>query len=374
MNMPRRLVASVAGQAIGLICGGGLVMLAISPNLVSSSFSPVKEGDVGVSSRELNGVQTLPAIYPKPTPTDGTYPQASSFALDLKRKDFSPRNAHYMAHLSRVAYADKSQASKRCSDLGLESFHWFTKKSNAEKGLDHDTQSFVASNGQFTVVVFRGTTSLSDWATNTLVWRIETPYGSVHRGFNAAVDTVWAEMLPVIKRIHKEDPSKPIYVCGHSLGAALASIATARLELDENIEIANLYTIGSPRVFQKDFAEKFDEVLKKKTFRAVNNNDIVTDLPFDNNVINTNLFNFRHIGNLIYITRRGNIGGRGWWDGIAGRFQALLGGTISDGKADHSAINYEEVFRREAVKAEKGLLVQVAGKVASTVMEVSNLF
>ncbi|CAN0510167.1 unnamed protein product, partial [Discosporangium mesarthrocarpum] len=67
------------------------------------------------------------------------------------------------------------------------------------------------------------------------------------QGFSEAVDTVWGRMLPAIKQLREQSPKKPIFVCGHSLGAALASVATARLVLDEGIPVASLYTIGSPR-------------------------------------------------------------------------------------------------------------------------------
>ncbi|CAM9670093.1 unnamed protein product, partial [Discosporangium mesarthrocarpum] len=294
-------------------------------------------------------------------------------ALDSKDTEgFSPRNAWFLAHLSRVAYLDEKDARKRCQELGFipSTFQWFAKREGAKSGLNHDTQSFVAAHESYIVVAFRGTTTGSDWATNANIFTYRTPHGGVHRGFSEAVDTVWGRMLPAIKQLREQSPKKPIFVCGHSLGAALASVATARLVLDEGIPVAALYTIGSPRVFMKDFVPSFDEAMKEKCFRAVNNNDIVTRVPFDGHVLNTPGFNFAHAATEIYINRSGNIGSKNLWDRVVGRVQALLGGTVSDGVEDHSAVHYEEAFRKEALKASKDLLSRAVEKVMGAVMEV----
>ncbi|CAN0228893.1 unnamed protein product, partial [Discosporangium mesarthrocarpum] len=118
-------------------------------------------------------------------------------ALDpTGREGFSPRNAWFLAHLSRVAYLDEKDARERCKKLGFipSTFQWFAVS------LNHDTQSFVAAHEDYTVVAFRGTTNGSDWATNVKFFEHKTPHGGVHRGFSEAVDTVWGRMLPAIKQ------------------------------------------------------------------------------------------------------------------------------------------------------------------------------
>lgn len=66
------------------------------------------------------------------------------------------------------------------------------------------------------------------------------------------VDTVWGEedndgMLACIKALFEEQP-RPVLLAGHSLGAALATIAGARLAAVHDIPIHGVYTIGSPRL------------------------------------------------------------------------------------------------------------------------------
>lgn len=89
-----------------------------------------------------------------------------------------------------------------------------------------------------------------------------------------------------------------IYISGHSLGGALASVATLDL-VSTNLGFEgsttngepqgkikspiNLYTFASPRVGDNVFADKFNDcILKKhiKAFRFSNSEDLVTNVPF----------------------------------------------------------------------------------------------
>ncbi|CAM9188112.1 unnamed protein product [Discosporangium mesarthrocarpum] len=286
---------------------------------------------------------------------------------------FSARNAWFLTHLCRVAYLDEEDVRKRCEELGFipSTFQWIEKSPDAKPGMDHDTQSFVVSHGDYILVTFRGSLGDADWVTNNDLFAMETQHGRVHRGQYEAVETVWGKMVPAIKELQAENPDIPIFVCGHSLGAALATIATSRLVLDEGITVRAVYPVGGPRVFHEDYASRFDAVFKNRHFRLVNNNDIVPRFPFDMEAVSLSLFSFRHAGIEIYINRSGNIGTRGLWDSIAGRFQALLGGEISDGTADHYPINYEEAMRSAATKESKNMVSRTVGTLMDAVMEVA---
>lgn len=56
-------------------------------------------------------------------------------------------------------------------------------------------------------------------------------------------------MLSVIKRFyHEEGKSRKLFISGHSLGAALATIAAARLAFEHSdINVSGVYSLGSPR-------------------------------------------------------------------------------------------------------------------------------
>lgn len=71
---------------------------------------------------------------------------------------------------------------------------------------------------------------------------------------------------------------KKIYVTGHSLGAALATLST--LHIAENNFSPTLYAFASPRVGNLKFAQRFSEkVVYAKTFRIANCEDLVNGLP-----------------------------------------------------------------------------------------------
>ena len=46
---------------------------------------------------------------------------------------------------------------------------------------------------------------------------------------------------------HEEGKNRKLFIAGHSLGGALATVATARLIYEDNLNVAGVYTIGSPR-------------------------------------------------------------------------------------------------------------------------------
>lgn len=53
-------------------------------------------------------------------------------------------------------------------------------------------------------------------------------------------------MFDKLKEMYAQSP-RPIFVTGHSLGAALATIAAARIAVDHDLPLTALYTVGSPR-------------------------------------------------------------------------------------------------------------------------------
>lgn len=77
--------------------------------------------------------------------------------------------------------------------------------------------------------------------------------------------------------------NKNLYICGHSLGGALALLHSS--ELRDNNPL--LYTYGSPRVFTGSGVNALASV---NHFRHVNDADTVTSVPFDTNMDNW-LFN-----------------------------------------------------------------------------------
>jgi hypothetical protein len=137
------------------------------------------------------------------------------------------------------------------------------------------TQAFLAANDEYAVLAFRGTepTKIEDVKIDVMAAKLSTIQGKVHTGFVEAYTSVEAELERAVKGLK----DLPLYITGHSLGAALATICTQRLEHTPEYrdKIAACYTFGSPRVGDKEYDLEF----KSPLYRVVNTTDIVTVVP-----------------------------------------------------------------------------------------------
>lgn len=127
-------------------------------------------------------------------------------------------------------------------------------------------------------------------------------FGSVHKGFSSAVDSIWAEIKARIPPGEKQR----IWLTGHSMGGALALLAGARFVTEykrrPNIVINGLYVFGAPRVGDQDFADAFNNTyLQRRSFLFAKYNDIVTVLP----PCIKKIWEYKDVGNIIYIDQEG---------------------------------------------------------------------
>jgi len=212
--------------------------------------------------------------------------------FEYEASSFSLPNAWWLAEASTLVYADEAYVNQQFSNAGLKRIKFFNRSG---------TQCFIASNSRFAIVAFRGSEiwkrkerfepdqMIADFKTNIDIRLSDWIRGGrVHNGFKLALDGVWEEILPEIKNL--EDQGIKIWVTGHSLGAALATLAADRLQ-----DVQGLYTYGSPRVGDQGFQESF----RPRAFRVVNGNDIVASVPAKNP--------YRHVGAVKLIDSKGGI-------------------------------------------------------------------
>jgi len=194
------------------------------------------------------------------------------FPFQADAASFNLANAWWLAEASTLAYADEAFAAERFKKAGFDEVRFFDKRS---------TQCFVASNREFAVVAFRGSEVwrrrgandghdlAADFTTNANFWLVDWAHGAkVHRGFKNALDEVWEDLFPYLAVLQRRGCK--IWMTGHSLGAALATLAADRYG-----EVQGVYTFGSPRVGNRRFKEGFSI----RTYRFVSGNDIVARLP-----------------------------------------------------------------------------------------------
>ncbi|KAJ4374048.1 hypothetical protein N0V83_002787 [Neocucurbitaria cava] len=114
-----------------------------------------------------------------------------------------------------------------------------------------DVTGFVAVDhtNKLIVVSFRGSTSIDAWCTNFEFDTVTTDICSgctAHRGFWQSWVDARDRATPAVKQASTSFPDYQIAVTGHSLGAAIATLAAAQLR-NSGYTVA-LYNFGSPRV------------------------------------------------------------------------------------------------------------------------------
>jgi pimeloyl-ACP methyl ester carboxylesterase len=102
---------------------------------------------------------------------------------------------------------------------------------------------------------------------------------------------------------------RPVWFTGHSMGAALATLAGTRCANTRAV-----YTYGSPRVGDAAYGKSIEAPI----YRVVNNNDLVTRMP--------PLTSFRHVGILHYLNAAGEMRVE---PGLAGRLRSQFAGHSS---------------------------------------------
>lgn len=151
-------------------------------------------------------------------------------------------------------------------------------------------RGFFAANDDHGLLAFRGTEkdNANDKITDADVLMVDEGGARVHRGFQQYMDTVWWRVKELVGEYRTGHQDKPIFITGHSLGAALACLAFTRL----SDPATNLFTFGCPRVGDRAFCQLIENAPQaKKCLRIVDNLDIVTHVP-----IATAEFRYEHPG------------------------------------------------------------------------------
>ena len=104
--------------------------------------------------------------------------------------------------------------------------------------------------------------------------------GRVQGYFNDAFVLIWNELKPAAYKLISTYPSYKVWVTGHSLGGAIASLASTVIATEGKTTKTNLilYTFGQPRVGNYDYALKHDRFVPI-SFRVTHYRDPVVHLP-----------------------------------------------------------------------------------------------
>jgi hypothetical protein len=236
---------------------------------------------------------TLDTIAP-PYPGYDFFDKHDKYPFRYTASIFDMQNAWWLIEASILAYSEEAFVGEKFQNADLKDVKFFD-------GQETGTQLYVASNDNFVIVAFRGTeirkrpgrtdfrNIVADIATDVDIHLVDSRQGGkVHKGFKDGLDEVWNELRDYLSEM--DNGTRTIWFTGHSLGAALATLAADRYG-----HVQGLYTFGSPRVGDLDFKKDFHI----KTYRFVNNSDIVARVPPP--VV------YCHVGELRYIDAYGQI-------------------------------------------------------------------
>ncbi|CAL9225156.1 unnamed protein product [Arabidopsis halleri] len=126
----------------------------------------------------------------------------------------------------------------------------------------------------------------------------------VHSGFLSAYDSVRIRIISLLKMaigyiddVAEREDKWHVYVTGHSLGGALATLLALELSSSQLAKrgaiTVTMYNFGSPRVGNKQFAEIYNQKVKD-SWRVVNHRDIIPTVP--------RLMGYCHVAHPVYLT------------------------------------------------------------------------
>lgn len=246
-------------------------------------------------------------------------------------RNFSWAMATWCAKLSMYAYQDE-EGFKKTIDRSYLDITFFDFGG---------TQAYALNSKRNYILVFRGTepTSWSDIKADLKFRKVSSvstggvKEGRVHRGFKAALDTVWEGIQAHMKECGTYN--KNIIITGHSLGGALATLVAGRLD-DADVV---LYTYGAPRVGNAAWNKR----QKFLHYRFRNNNDIVTRVP-------PAWLGYQHNGKLMYFDYQNMYAtGSGKWymfrNWIMGTYRGWFSLAGWDAFGDHAVPDYYKLCR-----------------------------
>ena len=268
-----------------LLC---LYLIWLSESGISTNMIHAQQLDLQHSGdwphKRMPRVQTFETLF-QPNYSHAYLHHASRVPFQHQARDFDFANAWWLAEMSMLAYADGNGfVERQLRSAGMQGVRFFRSPENSS----HHTQAIMTFNANAVIVAFRGTepNEWKDFKTDLEAQQVKLASGGkVHAGFHAGVDVIWSQMQQELERLASDN--RTVWFTGHSLGAALAVLAAHRYE-----NPAVVYTFGAPRVGNLEFSERY----RQKTFRIVNNADLVTDLPPP--------IWYRHVGELIYLDSR----------------------------------------------------------------------
>uniref|UniRef100_A0A914YLX7 Fungal lipase-like domain-containing protein n=1 Tax=Panagrolaimus superbus TaxID=310955 RepID=A0A914YLX7_9BILA len=198
------------------------------------------------------------------------------------RTAYNEVEARALLNLAAGAYANSPEACIKKTFLSVRprQLHSSTNQICDEFANSCGSYSLADDINQHLYIVFRGTKSKAQLLTEG--WHSLQPsrdfygIGNANTYFFHALEALW----PNVEQALVEYPNYAVTFTGHSLGGALASLASLKTVLFglRSSNYVKLYTFGQPRVGNILLAQRHNELVPQ-SYRIVHGVDIVPHLP-----------------------------------------------------------------------------------------------
>lgn len=213
---------------------------------------------------------------------------------------FSYPSALFAAQLSQLAYDIGTQTENKITDFMNQYNLKFNPADNLYTYMNTDTAFMWTTDSlhKSLYISFRGTildeTNIQTDLYQTLVPFVTTMNAktNISQGFFNAWAGIRNDVLSVISKIQPTN----VYLTGHSLGGALATLAAFEIKYYQRQIPYNVvvYTFGSPRVGDIGFASMYNKLVSK-SYRVHNLGDPIPHFP-------TTYQGYQHVSELVLLS------------------------------------------------------------------------
>jgi predicted lipase len=153
---------------------------------------------------------------------------------------------------------------------------------------DYQVFGYVAQKGSDVIVAIRGAQGVLEWIMSAMFSPVTFPFlhaGRTEQGFTNFYSTLRTgpdasepRVIDAIRSLVSGRTMNTLRITAHSLGAALATMLAIDVAANAVFATPMVYTFGSPKVGDKQFAGTYD-TLVPTSWRIANRNDVVPLLP-----------------------------------------------------------------------------------------------
>jgi triacylglycerol lipase len=218
------------------------------------------------------------------------YDQDAFKSFEPSTRDCKISNARALMWFSQLAYE-----THRAPTIEAVSQIWeFTSvvpfiKSKTSLNGSFETCGLIGERNGAVILAFAGTDPAVWQNLVTDAAALPQAGSDIHQGFRLAAAAAQSEIEQAVQLCQRS--GKPLFITGHSLGAALTALA-AEMAMGLGSPPRAVYAFGMPRVGGDRFRTSYDPSLGPLTFRLVHGIDFVARLPPSSN-------GFRHVGRLL---------------------------------------------------------------------------